>query len=56
MSPFPAQDTHIDTTAIVAAARNDRIIGAPIALPLGNALRTASYSAIEMPQLEAQPA
>ena len=37
-----------------AAARDDRFMGAPVALPLGNALRTASYSASEMPQLEPQ--
>jgi hypothetical protein len=55
VSVFPAQETKIKAAMSVAAARDNRFIGAPVALPLGNALRTASYSASEMPQLEAQP-
>jgi hypothetical protein len=40
VSAFPAQDASITAATSVAAARNNRFIGAPVALPLGNALRT----------------
>jgi hypothetical protein len=52
---FPAHETSVNTATSVAAARENRFMEAPVALPMGNALRTASYSASEMPQLEAQP-